>query len=211
MDTESVLSDEVTVESLVDFNMSVLPTDCVVDDDGVLVPTVYDLTERELPNEPVGVEIGEDFLTESPSFSLIVFLTVSVNDFLVTKLLSMSLLLFFSETISSKLDCVNLTGVVDNISSSLGLPAAGEKELDAELNGDTSNDEVESWEMSYGESLEDNDSQQLSFFFLPLAFVMVLVAALLAFVSHECSRHFFAVILLLQRREGYMNQLNRER
>lgn len=135
----SVVSDDLTVGSLADFNTPEFSADGGV----ALVDTADDLTERELPNEPVGVEIGEHFFTDSPTFSLTVFLIVSVNDFLVIKL-STSLLSFFSEHVSSpKLGCVDLTGV-DNVSSSLGLPAAGEKELDAELNGETSSDEVES-------------------------------------------------------------------
>ena len=102
----------------------------------------------------------------------------------------------FSVTFT-KFGCEVLTGVNDDDSSSVGLPAAGENELDAELSGDTSNDEVESCEMSYGESVEDSDSQQLSLFCFPLDFAVTLADALLALLSHECSRHFLAVILLL--------------
>ena len=94
----------------------------------------------------MGVEIGEDFFMDSVPFSLSRLL-VSFSDFLVNTL-STSLLSFLSaqcgEALSSKFACGVLTGVVDNVSSSLGLPAAGEKELDAELNGETSSDEVES-------------------------------------------------------------------
>jgi len=43
-----------------------------------------------------------------------------------------------------KFGCEVFTGVNDDVSSSVCLPAAGENELDAELSGDTSNDEVES-------------------------------------------------------------------